>query len=248
MGGMNHQPTRPKVLVGPSAWLSQKVGEGFQLVLQANSDLENAIIVSAAFLHVEHAAQFLKEPTQRYLERTQANLMSSLEKIKEIDTAYESLLSAAARENYTGNPIASKLGTYGLAQKFGGVLIRPTVNLGTWQELERRIEQSNILKTLSWEAEQFQLLVEPTKSLIEVVKTAMSKLAVDGDDAFLEAIEFNQLPLRQKYAEVFSLWNHLHALFLYSALIMTELFYRTNEIPSLVPESDIKDISASSVA
>ena len=49
-----------------------------------------------------------------------------------------------------------------------------------------------------------------------------------------DAIENNEVPLRQYYAQVFSLWNTLHAMFLYSALMMTELFYRVNAYPSLL--------------
>lgn len=62
------------------------------------------------------------------------------------------------------------------------------------------------------------------------------RLRSGGKKEFVEAIECNKISLRQAYARAFSLWNYLHAMFLYSALMMTELFYRTSGLPSLLEE------------
>lgn len=107
------------------------------------------------------------------------------------------------------------------------------VNSRVWSELEEHIQKQNILDTLAWEAEQFEQLQMPTRNLIATLQECRRIAETDGGNAMANAIENNEVPLRQFYAQVFSLWNTLHAMFLYSALMMTELFYRTNGYPSL---------------
>jgi hypothetical protein len=125
---------------------------------------------------------------------------------------------------------------FALAEKFEGGLIAPAINRAAWIELETRIADENILKTLAWEAARFAGLREPTASLIEVLERCRTLAQNEGARAMVEAIECNEVPLRQRFAPVFSLWNHLHAMFLYSALMMTELFYLTNSLGTLTSE------------
>ncbi len=112
----------------------------------------------------------------------------------------------------------------------------PTVNQQAWSEVEQRIRERNILDTLRWERSRFRDLIAPTQELITVISECRRLAEQEGEDAFVDAVELNQLPLRQCYARVFSLWNHLDAMFLYSALMTTELFYRANGFPSLVEQ------------
>lgn len=153
--------------------------------------------------------------------------------LDEIQIAFKRLLSAAAIEGYKGNPLASKLGAFHMKSAFEGVLVQPFVNSRVWSELEEHIQKQNILDTLAWEAEQFEQLQMPTRNLIATLQECRRIAETDGGNAMANAIENNEVPLRQFYAQVFSLWNTLHAMFLYSALMMTELFYRTNGYPSL---------------
>ncbi len=236
MGGQNHQPTSSIRLLGPSAWLSQKLGEGFSAVLQSNNELENAIITAADRLHVEELAKDLTQAPERYLKRAISALQMSLTAIDHIQHGYAHLLDAAADEGYKGNPIASTISDLQLADQFNGTLIFPTVNKDAWNSVELRVTGMNVLATLEWEFSQFDLLRDPTISLIAAMREAATMLKTGGKRSFLEAVEWNEIPLRQRYAKVFSLWNHLHAMFLYSALIMTELFYRANSFPSLLEE------------
>jgi hypothetical protein len=234
MGGQNHQPTSSIRLIGPSAFLSQKLGEGFAAVLNSNNELENAIIAAVDKLHVEsYAADVCKSPSE-YLTRTIAHLEASIGKIDDIQLAYKRLLIAAEAEGYTGNPLASNLEKFKLAQQFSGTLVLPSVNLEAWTPVEKRAAEFNILSTLEWESSEFDRLREPTAQLIAVVRDCQALLDRDGKRSFIEAVEWNKLPLRQSYGRVFSLWNHLHAMFLYSALMMTELFYRANGFPGLL--------------
>src|ERR1700722_11959413 len=99
MGGQNHQPTNQVRLIAPSAWLSQRVGEAFCRVLQANSALENAIIVGMGHLHVEGIAPELEGSSDSYLADAGDLLRRSIETIDEIAQAYDNLLSAADAEN-----------------------------------------------------------------------------------------------------------------------------------------------------
>ena len=236
MGGQNHQPTSSIRLLGPSAWLSQKLGEGFSAVLQSNNELENAIITAADRLHVEGLANDLTQSPETYLERAISALQVSLTAIDHVQHGYAHLLDAANDEGYKGNPLASTVAELGLADQFSGTLILPTVNRDAWNSVESRVADMNVLKTLEWESSQFDLLREPSINLIAAMREAVTMLQNSGKRSFLEAVEWNAIPLRQRYAELFSLWNHLHAMFLYSALMMTELFYRSNGFPSLLEE------------
>ena len=233
MGGQNHQPTN-RVTTSPSAWLSQKVGEGFMSVLEANNHLENSIMLGMNKVYVEDVTSSIDGPAETHLQRTIDCLQRSKRLIKDIQSGFDRVLQAAASEGYKGNPLAQKLPTLHLQKQFEGSLILPYSNSAVWEELETRIAQSNILDTLRWESQQFSKLEEPTDYLIGIVQSCKNLCERDGEKALVDAIENNEVPLRQFYAQVFSLWNHLHAMFLYSALIMTELFYRVNAYPSLI--------------
>lgn len=242
MGGQNHQPTNRVRLIAPSAWLSQRVGDGFSQVLRANSELENAIIVGMDRLHVEGFVLGLPLSAEEYLAKSIEFLRASIATVGEIETGFANLLDAAKAENYQGNPLASKVASFGLAEKFAGSVAVPAINQAVWDELETRIAKDNILKTLAWEATQFGELRAPTHSLIEVLETCKAIAQRDGARSMVEAIECNELPLRQRFAPVFSRWNHLHAMFLYSALMMTELFYLTNSFGTLTGEERAAEI------
>jgi hypothetical protein len=228
MGGQNHQPTSSIRLIAPSAWLSQKVGEAFTEVLQSNSELENAIMIAVDRLHVECFASGLSKTADEYLQFAIKHLNTALSKVDDIQRGYKHLLDAAAQERYKGNPLASTV---------GGTLILPTVNERAWNDVQHRVKDTNILRTLEWESAEFNHVRIPTSDLIRVIEEARNILQLKGKEAFIEAIECNQISLRQCYARVFSSWNHLHAMFLYSALMMTELFYRTNRFGTLLQDS-----------
>lgn len=236
MGGQNHQPTNRVRLIAPSAWLSQRVGDGFSQVLRANSELENAIIVGMDRLHVEGFVSDLPFSADEYLSKSIEHLRASIATVGEIEAGFANLLDAAKMENYLGNPLASKVADFRLAEKFAGRLVVPAINQAVWDELEARIAKDNILKTLAWEAAQFGELRAPTVLLLDVLEKCKTIAQRDGERAMVEAVECNELPLRQRFAPVFSRWNHLHAMFLYSALMMTELFYLTNSFGTLTNE------------
>lgn len=232
MGGQNHQPCN-RILTGASAWLSQKVGEGFIDVLAANNHLENAIMLGMNKLHVEDVALEIEGTVAEHVALTIDSLQKSLEALSLIPSGFQRLIKVAEQIGYKGNPHVGQLDSYNLEKSFQGSLIQPHVNKAVWDELHSHIKTHNILKTLEWESKQFESLVHTTKSLIAVMEESKEIAIREGEDAFVNAIENNEIPLRQYYAQVFSQWNNLHAMFLYSALIMTELFYRLNGYPSL---------------
>jgi hypothetical protein len=238
MGGQNHQPTKNLTLIAPSAWLSQKVGEGFSLVLEANNVLETAIILGMAKLNMGPFAQAVEGSPEAALSSVTAKLQQSWDKLGDIAAAYDHLLEACRTDGYLGNPHAHQLDSFRLEARMSGILIQPAVNREAWSELYTRIKRDNILVTLAWEREQFLELLAPTEQLIRVIEHCASVAHSHGAARMVEAIEHNEIPLRQYYARVFSRWNHMHAVFLYSALIMTELFYATYEYPSLLETSE----------
>lgn len=233
MGGQNHQPTR-EITTSPSAWLSQKVGEGFVRVLEANNRLEDAIMLGMKKAYVSDVTDHLEGPAAAYLRQSITLLEQSLKILPQIEGGFERLLNAATREGYTGNPLASQLPALNLEANFEGNLVRPYSQARLWKELEGRISRDNILDTLRWEKAQFSELTQPTENLIHVMRSCLAICERQSDKAFVDVVEHNEVPLRQYYAQVFSLWNHLHAMFLYSALMMTELFYRASGYPSLL--------------
>ena len=233
MGGQNHQPTSSKI-TAVSAWLSQRVGEGFASVLEANNHLENAIMLGMEKLHVEDLAASLIGAPADHVAKTIECLERSARTLGEIQIGFKRLSDVATIEGYKGNPLASKLSSLQLKAGFEGILVRPFANARVWDELEVRIQDHNILDTLAWEAEQFKQLEVPTRNLVATLLECQRIAETEGGRAMADAIENNEVPLRQYYAQVFSLWNTLHAMFLYSALMMTELFYRVNAYPSLL--------------
>ena len=233
MGAQNHQPTN-RGLTAISAWLSQRVGEGLILVHEANNHLEDAIILGMDKRHVEHLVPSLSGTPSDHLRQTIAALHNSEETISHIQTGFQTLAEAAKIEGYTGNPLASQVGSFELSKRFEGVILRPFVNRRMWQQLEDRIETTNTLGTLEWEASEFQRLLQPTRDFVSVMDKCLQISERDGASAFLDAVEANRVPVRQYGARLLGLWNSLAAMFLYSALIMTELFYQTSGIPSLL--------------
>lgn len=233
MGGQNHQPTNHP-LTAPSAWLSQRIGQGFALVLEANNHLEDAIVLGMNKVYVEDLASSLSGTPSDYLSSTIALLERSRDVLGQIQIGFKRLFDAAATEGYKGNPLASQVEAFDLLPKFEAVLIRPFAHTRVWQELEQRVKSHNVLATLEWEATQFELLAQPTRDLINVLRECLRIANHEGGRAFVDSVENNEIPLRQYYAQVFSLWNTLHAMFLYSALLMTELFYKVNGYPSLL--------------
>lgn len=63
-----------------------------------------------------------------------------------------------------------------------------------------------------------------------------------------EMVEGNQIPLRQRFGPVFSRWYHLMTMFLYSAVICTELYYRANGLGSLIDADSSSVDKVTSVA
>lgn len=233
MGGQNHQPTKPNA-AAVSALVSQRVGRAFENILKANSSLENTIIIGMNAIYIEDIASGLTDDGAIHLETAVECLDEALREIQLIDQGFDRMFKALEIEKYTGNPLVSKLRDMGLREKFSGLLVQPSPNSVIWEELENRIAQSNIIETLRWERGQFQLSVALIEDLKKVLLEGISILQSKGARAFVDSVEENKLPLRQYYARVFSFWNYLHNMFLYSALIMTELFYRSSEYPSLL--------------
>ena len=235
MGGQKHQPTT-RILTGVSAWLSQKVGDGFGNVLQANSRLEDAIIIGMDRLFIDDLPYDARGTALSYLQSSISHLGTSLECLKLIDRGFNQLFSAAEKVKYAGNPLASRLSALDLKEKFAHRLITPSFNTPVWEELSARIETSNILNTLGWEQRVFEALCAPTRELIDIISQASTVCEQSGPRTVVDMIEDNKFPLRPAYARVFSGWNHAHAMFLYSALIMTELYYLANGLPSLAED------------
>ena len=233
MGAKNHQPTSTRI-TAVSAWLSQRVGEGSLLVQEANNHLENAIILGMNKLYVEDLVPSLSGTPCDHLRKTIDTLKRSQEINPQIQLGFARLSEVARIENYVGNPLASRLKAFDLSHRFVGVLVSPTINMQVWRELEHRITNDNIMKTLEWEARQFQTLTQPTQDFSVVIENCLKIATSEGGVAFVDAVEGNEIPVRQYGARLLSLWNNLDAMFLYSALMMTELFYRANAYPSLL--------------
>jgi len=146
------------------------------------------------------------------------------------------MLKEIAKENYKGNPLAAQLAEYRLGDHLDGNVIQPAVLTSIWHEIEHRIIRVNLPKTFEFERNEFLKLKEPTDDLIHVFETM--KEAAERD-ILIDAVEENQIPMRQYFARLFSRWYYLSTMFLYSALISTELAYQEQgygtltEVPSV---------------
>ena len=240
MGGQNHQPTRPDITPA-SAWLSQQIGAGVIAAQQANNHLEDAIMVAMGRLHIEDLVPTLCGSVSEHLEGSAVALEEGLAILQRIDLGFDRLRTIASEIGYRGNPLAATVRSLGLDDAFGGKLILPAINRAVWDELLGHIEADNILPTLDWERTQFRKLTDVTTELGTITRKCIEIATTEGDFSFASAIENNRVPFRQHYARMFSLWNYLSAMFLYSALVMTELYYRVNSHPSLTefnPQSE----------
>lgn len=238
MGGKNHAPTGNMVFVGPSALLSRRVGEGYIAVIRANNHLEDAVVLSVKKRNVESETDDINGTASEHLRDAIEDLETSVQTLQAIAAAFDHLIKVAEVEGYSGNPLASQLPTLDLKTLFSSDVVTPVIHEEAWSRVEERITNDNILKTLEWEKGEFLRLAEPTQELLACLHDCLSIEQRYGGQEFVERVEHNQLPLRRLYARVFSMWNHLDALFLYSALITTELFYRSSELGSLAGMED----------
>ncbi len=240
MGAKNHQPTN-RIITGVSAWLSQKVGEGVILVQKSNNHLEDAIMLGMNKLHVEELAIELSGHPAEHIEKSILALNKSAEVLELIQKGFRKLSDVAEEVGYKGNPFASRLGEMNLANAFDGVLVRPYINERAWKEVESRIIRGNILETLEWERQEFMKLHEHTSDFTEVMRQCKEIATTEGGRDFVEAVENNEVPVRQYGAQLLTTWNHLDCMFMYSALMMTELFYKLNAYPSLLEFDPINE-------
>jgi hypothetical protein len=160
--------------------------------------------------------------------------------IARIDEAFTELLELCASIDYEGNPLSGEIKTFNLRSTFMRHDVLPKVNEEAWCDVESRICAVGILDTLRWEQGEFRKLANPINALITVTNQCVAIAENDGDQALVDAIEHNGVSYRQHYARVFAMWNQLDAVFLYSALMMTELFYRANDLGTLT-ETDITE-------
>jgi len=188
-------------------------------------------------LYVEELASTLSGDVTTHLRAAKHELIKSLAQLNGIELGFEKLVAQARKIGYVGNPLVGQLKSASMEREFEGLLVLPTTKKDIWAKLESRISEHNILATLEWEQAEFGKLKGPTEELLKIFDDLIKVSEVEGGERTVEFIENNVIPLRQHYAKVFSLWNHLHAMFLYSALLMTELFYRANGYPSLTDVS-----------
>ncbi len=233
MGGINHQPTKRK-LTAASAWLSQRFCRGFTHVLRANDALEDALITSMAKLYVEDVTADLEGTPGEYMRTAISELGKSVAAVEQSLLAYDNILEAANKEGYKGNTLARQVRSMNLVASFEGKILQPSIQTSIWEEIERRISEENTLGVLKWEQTQVRKVVPLIEDLIQVMSQCLTVAEEKGHQAFANAIEMNELPLRQKFACVFSYWGYLQTMFLYAAIMMTELFYQENKYPSLV--------------
>ena len=233
MGAQNHQPTN-RILTPLSAWLSQRVGEGQIRLLEANNHLENAIMIGMNKVYIEDLVPDLKGTCERHLNLSISELKKLLDVITMIENAFERLQNAADREGYQGNPLASQIKSFELSTKFQQHIVLPAVNEVAWNDVESRISSMNIMKTLAWESQEFSNTRQNTKDFIEVLSQCINVALSDGGLAFANDVEDNKIAVRQVGGRLLAQWNYLSAMFLYSSLMMTELFYKINAFPSLL--------------
>lgn len=230
MGGKNHQPTKPGIeITQSSALLSRTVDEATIFLHQSNICIENAILADLQ-ANVAESVSCVNESIR------QLHLFYG--KINEIVRAWDTVLETAQRHGYRGNPMASQVSALQLDKLFEGTLLRPRILSSVWEELVNRIESENLIPTFQWERDAFRQLEKPVGQLIEVLE--ICKLAAQKGQ-LTEQVEGNRIPLRQYFGPVFSAWYYLSAMFLYSAMICTELFYRVNGLGSLAKPASVDE-------
>lgn len=233
MGGQNHQPTNIKCTAS-SALLSKEIGRAIIDLQSANNHLEDAIIlalrgIDPAGIHERIEATSVAES----LRLSSSSLVAMKGRLSHIDDAFDQLLDLCASLGYEGNPLACEIDSFNLQDTFKRHDVLPHVNQEAWNDVATRIRDTNIIATLRWEQGEFQKLSSPADHLISITQQVVDIALNEGDSEVADALEDNGIPYRHHYARVFARWNYLQAMFLYSALMMTELYYRKNGFGSL---------------
>jgi len=202
-------------------------------VQRANNHLEDAIMLGMNKKYVEDLATTLSGTCVDHLQKALTALDASKRHAKETQNGFERVLEAAESEGYIGNPLASKVDEYQLDKLFSESFVVTSINDKIWREVIRNIKHHNILHTLHWEKKQFSDLPKFTDDFAETLRQCISRANRHGDWAMVCAVEDNQIPVRQYGFRLFSTWSYADLVFTYSALVMTELYYRANDLPSL---------------
>jgi len=244
MGAKNHQPTNT-ILTGVSAWLSQRLGMGLIQAQRANNHLEDAIMLGMNKKYVEDLASDLSGSCSEHLAAALDALEQSKTHVRETQAGFDRILEAAAKEGYTGNPLASNVDRYDLDRVFSAAFIATTLNETIWKRVLGMIKERNILATLRWEREQFEDLPAFTDDFARTLQMCLDCADRQGGEAMVYAVENNQIPVRQYGFRLFSAWSDADLAFTYSALIMTELYYRANGFPSLADFDPVHETTKS---
>lgn len=232
---MNHRPTSRYTEY--AANLSKQVCEAFALLLNCNSAIEDAMIVATGNDEVASLAKAEGDAATN-LRRAIDQLERSIERVRQVLLAYDLMLAPVQKSGYKGNRLAARLSEFQLLESFSGRIILPSIQLDIWNEVARRVERDNVIRTFEWERSLFQQLETPTSELAELLRECWELAAKQGGLAFVGAVDCNGIPLRQYFAKVFSLWLYVLTEFFYRALISTELYYRSHAIGTLgmIPE------------
>lgn len=191
------------------------------LLHQANICIENAILADLG-THVEQSGNWMSEAFRQ--------LSLFRDKVEEVVRVWDGLLEKVQKLGYKGNPLTPQVCALKLDRLFEGTLLQPRIMSPVWQDLVSRIASENLIPTFQWERDMFRQLHGPVERLLGVLETCRSA-ALKGK--LVDQVEGNRIPLRQYFGAVFSGWYYVSCVFLYSAMICTELFYRANGLGSL---------------
>lgn len=208
-------------LIPVSARLSRSTDEAAICLHQANMAIEDAILA-------EYAGD--RVGSQQHVAQAIAHVKDFKQKLAAIDAAWKAMFHEMERVGYKGNPLAATLHQLRLRESFSHRLLPPAIATEAWQELELRFQKHNLPQTFAWERSLYEAMQEPADNLIAVLEVCR---AAAEAGKLVESVELNVIPLRQYFAPLYSMWHYASQVFLYSAMICTELFYRTHALGSL---------------
>ena len=224
MGGINHQPT--KKFFEFSTMLSQYFSGSIEKLMRANYELEHALLaelygapaarvaflVSRAKLEVSDSAQFVVNAIEAI------DLLAK--RMVELQYADTSRSTVADYE---------QLG-YELAQQ--GLIPSDKQIWGTISQVRQTESFFGICRLFR---ERFQNLIASIRELNAMFDDAQ-KHAEDG--RLIPAIDENQIPFRQSFFQVLTKMVETLTMFIHSAAMSTEMYYREEGYGSLLSERE----------
>ncbi len=218
MGGKNHQPCRK--YIRESIMLSKATSDILAKLEIANSLLEDVLL-----------AELNGENKSRYMKDILKYLIESKNKTEEALKYINCILVKMDKLKFQDSEMLNEI--LALKDAFIELEIIPRREFSAWEITASILEKEGFKGIFIY----FHKLLEKIKeNLQELIELFVKGQEYTEKGNLLEAIETNELPIRQSFVKVYLAYLDFSAIFTCSSIISTEVYLRTNGYPSLLSD------------